>query len=124
MLFEPGVRLGPYEIVATIGAEGGDEVYKASDAEQNRTVAIKIIPSSFSEIADARQRLEPDAQPLSVLNHPHICALHEIRRENETDFLVMEYLEGETLATRLQRGALPLDEAVKVCVAVADALNE
>jgi eukaryotic-like serine/threonine-protein kinase len=123
MLLEPGVRLGPYEIVVGIGGEGGGEVYKASDAEQNRIVALQLLPKEISEDVEASVRIEREAQKLSGLNHPHICTLHEIRREGESAFLVMEFVEGETLAKRLERGALPLDEAVKVAVALADALN-
>jgi Tol biopolymer transport system component len=124
MPLEAGTRLGPYEIVAAIGGEGGAEVYKASDAEGNRTVAIKLLAPGFVENPETRQRLEREVQTLSALSHPHICAPYEVRRENETDFLVMEYVGGETLAQRLKRGALPLDEAVKAAVAVADALNQ
>ena len=122
MPLDPGLRLGPYEIVSPIGAEG-NEVYKASDTEQNRAVAIKLLPPSLSEDSELRQRFERDIKALSGLSHAHICTPYEIRREAGTDFLVMEYVEGETLAKRLERGALPLDEAVKIALALVDALN-
>ena len=123
MALDPGTRLGPYEVVSQIGGDGA-EVYKASDAEQNRTVAIKTLPPGFSDNSEARQRLERDVRTLSALNHAHICTLYEVRREAETEFLVMEYLEGETLAERLTRGALPLAEGLKVAVEIADALDK
>jgi Tol biopolymer transport system component len=123
MPLEAGVRLGPYEIVAPIGAESAGEIYKASDSDQNRTVAIKLLPPRFSANGETRERFDGEVRRLAGLNHPHICALYEVRREGETDFLVMEYIEGETLAKRLERGALPLDEAVKLGIAIVDALN-
>ena len=123
MPLDSGVRLGPYEIVAPIGGDGGGEVYKASDTEQNRTVAIKLLPPGLSDNSELRQRFEGEVKALSGLSHPHICTPHEIRREADTDFLVMEYVEGETLAKRLEHGALPLDEAVKIAIDITDALN-
>jgi Protein kinase domain len=116
MPLDTGVRLGPYEIVSPIGAEAGGEVYKASDTEQNRTVAIKLLPPVLSNNSELRQRFEGEVKVLSGLSHPHICTPHEIRREADTDFLVMEYVEGETLARRLERGALALDEALKIAI--------
>jgi len=123
MPLEAGVRLGPYEIVGPISADGAEEIYKATDAEQNRSVVIKPLPACFSESAEMRQHLERQVKTLSGLNHPHICTPHEIRREGESEFLVMEYIEGETLAQRLEKGPLPLDEALKAAVAMADALH-
>src|SRR5262245_36729784 len=123
MPLDSGVRLGPYEILSPIGAEGAEEVYKASDTEQNRIVAIKLLPARFSEDPDLSARFEREVQALSGLSHPHICTPREIRREGDAAFLVTEYLEGETLAKRLEGGALPLDEALKVGIALADALN-
>src|SRR5262245_24039873 len=123
MPLDTGVRLGPYEIISPTGADGGGEVYKANDTEQNRTVAIKLLPPGLSDNSELKQRFEGEVKTLSRLCHPHICTPHEIRREADTDFLVMEYVEGETLAERLERGALPLDEALKVAIDITDALN-
>src|SRR5262245_66552906 len=123
MPLDTGVRLGPYEIISPTGADGGGEVYKANDTEQNRTVAIKLLPPGLSDNSELKQRFEGEVKTLSRLCHPHICTPHEIRREADTDFLVMEYVEGETLAKRLERGALPLDEALKVAIDITDALN-
>src|ERR1043166_5356868 len=124
MALTAGVRLGPDEILLLIGAGGMGEVYKATDTRLNRTVAIKVLPPHFSANADMKLRFEREAQTIASLNHPNICPLHAIGKEGETDFLVMEYLEGETLAQRIARGPLPLDEALKVAIAVADALDK
>ena len=113
MPLSPGHRLGPYEIQASIGAGGMGEVYKAVDTRLGRTVAIKVLPEDVSADADLRQRLEREAKSISRLNHPNICTLHDIGTQDGTDFLVMEYLEGETLAQRIGRDALPLAEAVQ-----------
>jgi serine/threonine protein kinase len=124
MPLQAGTKLGPYEIVAPLGAGGMGEVYKATDTRLNRTVAIKVLPANLSEDAERRHRFEREAQTIAALNHPNICTLHDVGREGGTDFLVMEHLEGETLAARLERGPLPLDEALKVAIAVADALDK
>ena len=124
MAVAPGTRLGPYEVLALIGAGGMGEVYKATDTRLNRPVAIKVLPPHFSDNSEMKQRFEREAQTIASLNHPNICTLHDIGKEGETDFLVMEYLEGETLAERIARGALPLDEALKVAMAIADALDK
>jgi Tol biopolymer transport system component len=100
------------------------EVYKATDTRLNRTVAIKVLPPHFSENTEMKQRFEREAKTIAGLNHPHICTLHDVGRQDGYDFLVMEFLEGETLAQRLTRGALPLDEAVKVAIEIADALDK
>jgi Tol biopolymer transport system component len=121
---QPGTKLGPYEILAPLGAGGMGEVYKASDTRLNRTVAIKVLPPHFSNNLEMKQRFDREAQVIAGLNHPHICTLYDVGRQGETDFLVMEYLEGESLAQRLERGALPLDEALKIAVEVADALEK
>ena len=113
MPLAPGRRLGPYEIQASIGAGGMGEVYKAIDTRLDRTVAIKVLPEHVSADADLRQRLEREARSISKLNHPNICTLHDIGTQDGTDFLVMEYLEGETLGERIGREALPLAEAVQ-----------
>ncbi|TDI36337.1 MAG: serine/threonine protein kinase [Acidobacteria bacterium] len=120
---EAGKRLGPYEIVSPIGAGGMGEVYKAHDTRLDRTVAIKVLPEELSDNPELRERFEREARAISSLNHPHICTLYDVGCEDGVDFLVMEYLEGETLAERLQRGALPLDEALRYAIQIADALD-
>lgn len=110
-------RLGPYEIIAVLGTGGMGEVYEARDTRLERTVAIKISGVRFTE------RFEREARAISSLNHPHICALYDIGREDSTDFLVMEYLEGETLEARLRRGPLPIEEALRIAIQIASALD-
>jgi len=100
------------------------EVYKAADTRLNRTVAIKVLPTQFSEDPEMKQRFEREAQTIAALNHPNICTLYDVGRQDGADFLVMEFLEGETLAARIARGPLPLAEALKVGVAIADALDK
>jgi eukaryotic-like serine/threonine-protein kinase len=119
-----GRSLGAYQILSALGAGGMGEVYKAKDTRLNRIVAIKVLPRHLSERPALRQRLEREARTIASLNHPHICALYDIGREDGIDFLVMEYLEGETLAGRLRRGALPLDQALRYAVEIAQALDE
>jgi eukaryotic-like serine/threonine-protein kinase len=120
----PGVRLGPYQILEPIGVGGMGEVYKASDTRLDRIVAVKVLPHHWAANAEMRQRFEREAQTLASLNHPHICVLHDIGNQEGADFLVMEYLEGETLAARLERGALGLAEALKLGLEIADALDK
>ncbi len=124
MALDPGARLGPYEIVAPLGTGGMGEVYRARDTRLDRTVAIKILPSHLSFSPEARQRFEREARAVSSLNHPHICTLHDVGSHGGLDFLVMEYLEGETLASRLHRGALPVEEALRAAIQVAGALDQ
>ena len=119
MALQAGTKLGPYEVLAPIGAGGMGEVYKASDTRLNRTVAIKVLPAHWADDPEMKQRFEREAKTIASLNHPHICTLHDVGRQDDTDFLVMEYLEGETLAARLERGPLPLDEAMKLAIAIA-----
>src|SRR5262245_46968254 len=107
MTIAAGMRLGPYEIVAPLGTGGMVEVYRAKDTRLDRTVAIKVLPSHLSSNPDLRQRFEREARAISSLNHPHICTLHDIGHQAGIDFLVMEYIEGESLAARLQKGSLP-----------------
>ena len=118
-----GTRLGPYEILSPCGAGGMGEVYRARDTRLDRTVAIKIIPAHLSDNADLRQRFEREARVVSSLNHPHICTLHDIGHVDGVDFLVMEYLEGETLADRLLKGPLPPEQFPRTAVEIADALD-
>jgi serine/threonine protein kinase len=124
MTLTSGTKLGPYEILSAIGAGGMGEVYKARDTRLNRTVAIKVLPSHFSDNAEMKARFDREAQTIAGLNHPHICVLHDVGHQDGTDYLVMEYLEGQTLAQRLEKGALPLDEALKIAIAIADALDK
>jgi eukaryotic-like serine/threonine-protein kinase len=119
-----GTKLGPYEIQQPLGAGGMGEVYRARDTRLGRDVAIKVLPAHLSSNPDLRQRMEREAKAISSLNHPHICTLHDVGSQDGVDFLVMEYLEGETLADRLHRGALPLDEALNIAIQVADALDK
>ena len=123
MPLTPGLRLGPYEILAPIGAGGMGEVYKARDTRLDRTVAVKVLPSHVASNPDLRQRFEREARAVSSLNHPNICTLHDIGHQDGMDYLVMEYLEGETLAQRIERGALPADELLRCAYDVADALD-
>jgi len=118
-----GIKLGPYEIVAPVGAGGMGEVYRARDTRLDRTVAIKILPEYLSCNAEAKQRFDREARAISSLNHPNICHLYDIGSQDGTDYLVMEFLEGETLADRLRRGAMPLNEIFRVGIAVAEALS-
>ena len=118
-----GATLGPYEILARTGAGGMGEVYKARDTRLHRTVAIKVLPAALTADPDARQRLDREAKAVAALSHPHICSLFDIGHQDGTDFLVMEFLEGETLAQRLTRGKLPLDEALRTGIQIADALG-
>ena len=124
MPLAPGTKLGPYEIVAPLGAGGMGEVYRARDTRLERTVAIKILPPHLSDDATLRQRFEREAKAISSLNHPHICVLHDVGRQDGMDFLVMEYLEGETLAKRLEKGPLPLAQALQFGIQIADALDK
>jgi serine/threonine protein kinase/Tol biopolymer transport system component len=119
----PGTRFGPYEVTALIGEGGMGQVYRGLDTRLNRTVAIKVLHAHFAD-AEMKQRFEREAQTIAGLNHPNICTLHDVGREAEVDFLVMEYIEGETLASRLARGPLPLAEAIIVASQIGDALDK
>jgi serine/threonine protein kinase len=116
--------MGPYEILSPLGAGGMGEVYKAKDTRLDRTVAIKVLPSHLSANAELRERFEREARTVSSLNHPNICTLHDIGNQGGIDFLVMEYMEGETLADRLKKGALPLQQALQHGIEMADALDK
>jgi len=123
MSLQTGSRLGPYEIVSAIGAGGMGEVFKARDTRLDRSVAIKVLPKHIAAREDLRVRFEREARAVASLNHPHICVLHDIGKQDEVDFMVMEYLEGETLAARLGKGALPLEMVQKLGCQIADALD-
>ena len=119
-----GTHLGPYRIEQPLGAGGMGEVYRAADTRLDRTVAIKVLPDHLAGDRELRERFEREARAVSSLNHPHICTLYDVGRHEGTDFLVMEYLEGETLAARLSRGRLPLNDTLRYGVEVADALHK
>ena len=121
---QPGTTLGPYEIDAPLGAGGMGEVYKARDTRLDRTVAIKVLLEHVANDPDLKQRFEREARTVAALNHPHICTLHDIGTQDGINFLVMEYLDGQTLAQRLEKGALPLDQALTVAIEIADALDK
>jgi eukaryotic-like serine/threonine-protein kinase len=120
----PGCKLGPYEILSPLGAGGMGEVYRARDTRLERTVAIKILPQEMSCDALHKQRFEREAKIISHLNHPHICTLYDVGSEAGLSYLVMECLEGETLAKRLEKGPLPLDQVLKFGAQIADALDK
>ena len=120
---QAGSRLGPYELTAPIGAGGMGEVWRGKDTRLDRSVAIKLLPAGFAQDDERRQRFEREAKTISSLNHPHICTLFDVGHEDDAHFLVMELLEGESLADRLQKGPLPLDQVVKFGAQVADALS-
>jgi serine/threonine protein kinase/Tol biopolymer transport system component len=122
MLLMSGTKLGSYEIQSLLGAGGMGEVYRARDTRLDRTVAVKVLASHLSNSPELKQRMEREARAISSLNHPHICQLYDIGSHNGADFLVMEFLEGETLADRLHRGALTMPEIYKIGIAVAEAL--
>ncbi len=123
MQITTGSRLGPYEILAPIGAGGMGEVFKARDTRLERSVAIKVLPSEFSTNPSLKLRFEREARTISQLNHPHICTLHDVGTENGIEYLVMELLEGETLADRIARGPLPLAEVLRYGAQIAEALD-
>ena len=145
MALKPGTHLGPYEILSQIGAGGMGEVYKARDTRLERFVAIKILPAHLADRPELRERFEREARTIAKLNHPHICTLYDVGRQelpreegataplrsrlgeelpHTIDFLVMEYLEGETLAERLKKGPLPLEQVLRYAVEVSDALDK
>ena len=124
MALSARTRLGPYEILASLGAGGMGVVYKAKDTRLGRTVALKVLAAHIATDADARERFEREARIVSSLNHPHICTLYDVGREDGIDFLVMESLEGQTLLERLTKGPLLLGEALRHAIELADALDK
>jgi eukaryotic-like serine/threonine-protein kinase len=124
MSLSVGTILGPYEIVAPLGVGGMGEVYRANDRRLDRTVAIKILPANIAADPVAKQRFEREAKTISSLNHPNICVLHDIGHQDGLDYIVMECVEGETLAKRLEKGALPLEQTLKCGAQIADALDK
>jgi len=123
MHLAPGMKLGPYEILSPLGSGGMGEVYRARDTRLDRSVAIKILPAHFSNDPIRKQRFEREAKSISALNHPNICTLHDVGSENGVNYIVMECVEGESLAARLQKGALPIEQVLKIGHELADALN-
>ena len=124
MTLTSGIRLGPYEILSPIGAGGMGEVYRAKDTRLDRTVAVKVLPAHLSLDPELKQRMEREAKAISALQHPNICTLYDIGAQDGTNFLVMEYLEGQTLAERLGKGALPLAQVLKIAIEIAQALEK
>ena len=121
MALTSGTRLGTFEILDMVGAGGMGEVYRARDTRLDRIVALKVLPAHWSDNLEMKQRFDREALTIASLNHPHICTLHDVGRQQSStgtpvDFQVMEYLHGETLAQRLERGALPLDEALRIAI--------
>src|SRR6266542_1523558 len=124
MTIPTGARLGPYEILVPLGAGGMGEVYKARDTRLERTVAVKVLPSGVSSSPEQRQRFEREAKTISQLSHPHICALYDVGNQDGVEYLVMEYLEGETLGERLLKSPLPIDQTLRYGIEMADALDK
>src|SRR6516165_8875687 len=124
MALSPGTTLGPYEIQSPLGVGGMGEVYRARDTRLERTVAIKILPQEMSRDPLRKQRFEREAKTVSHLNHPHICVLHDVGSQDGLSYLVMECMEGETLAKRLEKGPLPLEQVLKYGAQIADALDK
>ncbi|MFY9979342.1 MAG: serine/threonine-protein kinase, partial [Candidatus Sulfotelmatobacter sp.] len=122
MTLVSGTKLGPYEIQSPLGAGGMGEVYRALDTRLERTVAIKVLSSHFPSSPELKQRMEREAKAISSLNHPNICHLYDVGSQNGTDYLVMEFLEGETLSERLRKGSLQMAEVLKIGIAIAEAL--
>src|SRR6202451_4885216 len=123
MSLSAGTKLGPYEIQSLLGAGGMGEVYRARDTRLDRTVAIKILPQGLADTPEVRQRFEREARAVSSLNHPHICALYDVGNQDGIEYLVMEYIEGETLAKRLEGGPLATTDLLRYAIEIADALD-
>ncbi|HKV77254.1 MAG TPA: protein kinase [Candidatus Sulfotelmatobacter sp.] len=124
MALPSGAQLGPYEILSPLGAGGMGEVYRARDTRLDRIVAIKILPEHLSSNLEARQRFDREARAVSALSHPNICHLYDVGQQDSTSYLVMEYLEGETLGNRLRKGALPVDQVLKVGIEICEGLEK
>src|SRR6201987_3476584 len=124
MTLVPGTTLGPYEIGTTLGAGGMGEVYRARDTRLGRDVAIKILPKEMSADPRRKQRFDLEAKTISSLNHPHICTLYDIGSQDAVDYLVMECVEGQTLAKRLEKGPLSMEQVLKYGAQIADALDK
>ena len=123
-MIAPGSKVGPYEVTAQLGAGGMGEVFRARDSRLDRTVAIKVLPSRLSSDTRFRERFDREAKAISALSHPHICTLYDVGSHDGSDYLVMEYLEGESLAERLAKGPLPIDQVIRYGTEIADALEK
>src|ERR1017187_941939 len=123
MALTSGTKLGPYEIQYPLGAGGMGEVYRARDVRLDRTVAVKVLAAHLSSSAELKQRMEREARAISSLNHPNICHLYDIGSQDGTDYLLMEFLDGQTLAERLRKGAVPLNDLLKMGIEIAEALE-
>ena len=124
MTLTTGAKLGPYEILSLIGAGGMGEVYRARDTRLDRAVAIKILPAHLAAQSELRERFEREARAVAALNHPHVCTLYDVGAQNGIHYLVMELLEGETMADRIARGPIPLDESLTYAIEIADSLDK
>src|SRR5450759_19775 len=124
MALQPNRRLGPYEILSSVGAGGMGEVYRARDTRLDRIVAIKVLPAHLADRSELRERFEREARTIASLNHPHICTLFDIGQQDGIDYLVMEFLEGETLAQRLLKCSLPIQQVLHYAIEIADALDK
>src|SRR5512139_656488 len=123
MSLSAGTRLGPYEIVAPIGAGGMGEVYRARDTRLGRDVAVKVLPADFAANPQLKERFEREAQTISQLSHPNVCSLFDVGHESGVDFLVMELIEGESLGDRLRKGPLPIEQVLRHGIEIASALD-
>ena len=124
MTLAAGTHLGPYKILSLIGVGGMGEVYKGHDTRLDRIVAIKVLPPHLAERADLLERFEREAKAVAALKHPNIVELYDIGHENGIHFLVFEYLDGETVAARVEKGPIPLDQALKIAIEISDALDK
>src|ERR1700674_2072409 len=123
MTFSTGTKLGTYEIVGPLGAGGMGEAYRARDSKLKREVAIKVLPDAFSRDSERVARCQREAEVLASLNHPHIAAIYDLAEFGESRFLVLELVEGETLADRIVRGPIPIDEALPIARQICEALE-
>jgi serine/threonine protein kinase len=123
MTLQAGARLGPYEVTAAIGAGGMGEVYRARDTKLKRDVALKVLPDSFADDPDRLERFQREAEALAALNHPHIAHIHGLENSGDTPALVLELVDGPTLAERIARGPLPAAEVIAIARQIADALD-
>src|SRR5690348_7062406 len=123
MALTSGTKLGPYEIQSPLGAGGMGEVYRARDTRLDRSIAIKILPTHLSSNPEAKQRFEREARAISSLSHPNICTLHDVGHQDGIDYLVMEFLDGETLADRLVKGPLPADQVLQCGIEICEGLE-
>src|SRR6202795_2871082 len=124
MAILPGKRLGPYEILSNIGAGGMGEVYRATDTRLDRIVAIKVLPPHLADSSELRERFEREARTIASLSHPHICTLYDVGHQDGIDYLVMEYLDGESLADRLVKGPIPAPQAIAYGIEIAEGLEK